>query len=89
MKPGDRKKRWKSTCQIEGCIMLGIATMLICAGGVAGIPLGIFVGFFAFLDFRDAGRGWKMSDKRPPWADEHDAIDIKREKRIKEIDHEL
>ena len=75
--PGDRKQRWKSTCQIEGCIMLGIAAMLVCAGGIAGIPLGIIVGFLAMLDFRDAGRGWKMSDKCPLWADEHDAIDAK------------
>lgn len=85
MKPGDRKKRWRSTCQIEGFIMLAIAAMLVVAGGKAGIPLGLFVGFFAMLDFRDAGRGWKMSDKRPPWADEHDAIDARREKRLKEI----
>ncbi len=80
MRPGDRKKRWRSTCQLEGCIMLSIAAMLICAGGIAGILLGLIVGFFAILDFRDAGRGWRMSDKRPPWADEHDAIDAKRDK---------
>ncbi len=80
MKPGDRKQRWRSTCQIEGFIMLAIAGMFVCAGGIAGIPLGIIIGFFALLDFRDAGRGWKMSDKRPPWADEHDAIDNRRKR---------
>ena len=76
-KPGDRRKRWKSTCQIEGCIMLGIAMMLFVAGGITGTGLGIIVAMLAMLDFRDSRRGWKMSNKRPPWADEHDAIDTK------------
>ena len=85
MRTGDRKQRWKSTCQIEGFIMLGIAAMLFSAGGASGITLGSIVGFVALCDFRSASRGWKMSDKRPPWADKHDALDTKLKKRIKEI----
>jgi hypothetical protein len=57
--------------------MLGIATMLICAGGIAGLGLGALIAMFAMMEFRDAQRGWKVSNKRPPWADRHDAIDNK------------
>lgn len=59
--------------------MLGIAILLICAGGKAGLGLGALVAMFGLMDFRDAKRGWKMKDERPPWADKHDAIDAKWE----------
>lgn len=82
-KSDNRKQRWQSSCIASGMILIGFAVMLIMAGGKGGLALGVGVIFLAMLDFRDAKRGWKMSDKRPPWADKHDAIDAKYKKKYK------
>lgn len=83
-KPGNRKQRWQSSYNTSGFIFMIIAVGLFMAGGTAGVPLALIVLILAFMDFRDAKRGWKMLDKRPPWADRHDAIDKKWEKKKNE-----
>ena len=76
-RPGDRRKRWNESCAIGGTITLFIGLMLICTGCIAGYILGSIGIACALLDFRDVKIGWKMKEERPPWADEHDAIDRK------------
>jgi len=81
MRPGDRKQRWQSTCTIEGIILFLIGLFFAYSGLMAPrngwivllIALGALWG--SMKSFTDAKRGWKMTDKRPPWADRHDAID--------------
>ncbi len=77
-KPGDRRKVWRSTCNSEGSIMFFISLMWFSTMCPIGAVLGIIGLICSFSYFQDAKRGWKMNDKRPPWADEHDAIDKKR-----------
>ncbi len=80
-RPGDRKKVWKQTCMIEGFIMVLIGVFFASTNCLAGYIIGGVIASFGLWDFKDAKAGWKMSDKRPPWADKHDAITKKwREK---------
>ena len=76
-KPGDRKKVWRETCNIEGGILflIGIAFMsTMCTAGIVWGGICIFTSAWCF---RDAKNGPPFSEKRPPWADRHDAIDKK------------
>jgi len=83
MRPGDRRQRWQSTCNIEGTIILLIGAFF-CYAGLTATKGGWIVLLFggicilcAVCDFCDASRGWRMVNDRPPWADEHDLIDLK------------
>ena len=76
MKPGDRRKRWNEAHTIGGGIMMFIGAAFIFAGitNTASIwgTLALFIWggiciFCAFLDFRDAKRGWEMRDEVPPY----------------------
>jgi len=71
---GDRMKRWQSTCEVQGVLMICIG-MLFCTLGDAGIVWGAICILVGLLDLRSATTGWRMSKRRPPWADVHDAID--------------
>lgn len=67
MRPGDRKERWKESCNGSGMIFLAGAFILII--GVQGQAVFILVMALlagAFLEFRDGKRGWKISYKLPP-----------------------
>ncbi len=72
VRPGDRRQRWQSSCNASGMIMLAISGFFIAAGITADkggwivITLGIVGVFFAFWDFTDAKRGWKMRYDLPP-----------------------
>lgn len=71
-RPGDRRQRWQSSCNMSGMIMLLISGFFIVAGVTADkggwivIILGTIGVFFAFWDFIDAKRGWKMRYDLPP-----------------------
>lgn len=64
-RPGDRRQRWKQSCGASGGIMIFIALMLFLAGG-AGYVLGSIAVVFAFRDFLDMQRGWKIRYDLPP-----------------------
>ena len=87
MTPGDRPERWKSTCNIQGTIMVFIGALFV-TGGPVGILLGLGAWYIAYLDFRDARCGWKMTDNRPPWADRFDARDRKLDEELARIEKE-
>lgn len=73
-RPGDRRKHWNSSCTTSGIILLLIGAFFCTAGGM-GYVMGLGAFWAAYMEFRDRGRGWPISDKRPQWADRHDAID--------------
>lgn len=80
MRPGDRKQRWESSCNIGGAIMLFIGGFFI-LGGITATKGGTFCYVWgaaciicAMFDFRSAYRGWKIKYEHPPWADKHDMI---------------
>ncbi len=88
MKPGDRRKRWNRSSVISAFILsiFGIfvltsinwekgALAIICAFIFGCVPL-----FCAGLEVRDRIFGWKISEKRPPWADKMDAIERRHKK---------
>lgn len=71
-KPGDRKKRWKQTHNENGLIFAAMGTAAaLGVEGTHGIVIAIFMYLMAFLDIRDAKRGWKISYDLPPWAERH------------------
>ena len=64
---GDRKRRWKSSCVATGCFMLGFATVIaFSATDYKGLLIACVVAIPAFIEFRSAHRGWKISYKLPP-----------------------
>lgn len=73
-RPRDRRQRWNESHSIGALMFFAIGTFYT-AGGVylfGAIAYMLFV--FEILDIK---RGWKISDKRPPWADSVDAINEK------------
>ena len=85
MRPGDRRQRWESTCNIQGTIGVIIGLCFIWAGGYA-IIWGAICILVGILDLRDAKRGWKLTDKRPPWADRFDARDARLDEELRRIE---
>lgn len=87
-RPGDRRQRWNESCGASAFICFAIAGFFICAAitskGTTGIAIvggmGLVMILLGMMDLLDLKNGWKMSDKRPPWADRHDAIDFKWKK---------
>ena len=77
-RPGNRRKYWNLSCE------LAIFQHLFCAvvfwflfggsfgKGVAGICI-----FMAVHSIYERVAGWKLSNKRPPWADRAESIDRK------------
>jgi hypothetical protein len=64
MKPGDRRQRWNSTCNIE--IFIGFIIFL--AGITGGFwPGAIIGGIVLYLALRDRKNGWKVSYRVPSW----------------------
>lgn len=86
-RPGDRRQRWNESCGMSAFICFVIAGFFICAGitskgsgtYIAG-GMGLIMLLLGMLDLLDLKNGWKMSNKRPSWADRHDAIDRKWKK---------
>lgn len=82
-RPGNRRQRWQESHNISGSILFLIGSMWILAGITATngawicFAFGGLILLSALFDFRSAQRGWPLLDKRPAWADRHDAIDIK------------
>ena len=67
-KRGDRKRRWKSACGIEGIIFLFIgAGCFIDSNGGAKV-LGCIFLFMAYQAFLSRKRGWKINYKIPDRA---------------------
>jgi beta-lactamase superfamily II metal-dependent hydrolase len=63
--------------------MLFIGGAFICNGGWGASICGAICILGSAVSFLDAGRGWKMKDTRPPWADKHDEINRRGEERLK------
>lgn len=72
--PGDRRKHWNSSCTASGTILFLIGCFFCIAGGI-GYVMGLGAFWASYMEFRDRGRGWSISNKQPSWADRHDAID--------------
>lgn len=76
-KPGDRRQRWNEACGIGAFVLISMGSFLL----IDGIYIGaLFMFFMAGLELRDAKKGWKLKEERPPWADRHDFIDRHRRK---------
>lgn len=94
MRPGDRRKRWNESCGMSAFICFAIAGFFICAGitstggGFTIGGMGLIMLLLGIGDLLDLKNGWKMSNKRPPWADKHDAIDRKRDIAISKLKQE-
>jgi len=76
MRPGDRRQRWRQSCNISGVVFLGFAALTVF--GVDPPAQYYMAGFFLFMaawDFMDAGRGWRIKEGRPPWADRIEATE--------------
>ena len=67
MRPGDRKQRWKSNCEIEAIlfVVFGCAFM---GAGTGGNAIMAVMFLCAFLALRDSKRGWKIRYDIPPHA---------------------
>ncbi len=76
MRPGDRRQRWNQSFGISGAIFLGFAAFTFF--GVDPPAQYYMIGFFllmAVLDFVDIGKGWRVKEGRPPWADRFEATE--------------
>ena len=67
MKAGDRRQRWKSSCEVEAIlfVVFGCAFM---GAGTGGNAIMMVMFFCAFLAFRDSKRGWKIRYDIPSHA---------------------
>lgn len=67
MRPGDRKKRWRQSCDAEAgmLILFGIGFLVLSGFSRAGCIMFCFGLFGAYLALRDAKRGWKINYTLP------------------------
>ena len=83
-RPGDRRRRWNLGCSLEITQHLTLALLFgFGINGVVGFGLSAICLLMAIHSCFELKNGWKMSDKRPPWADRHDAIDNRLREKLR------
>ena len=67
-RPGDRKRRWKQSCDAEAGIFIvfGIGFLVLSGFSRGGFIMLLFNFFMVYLCLRDAKRGWKIRYDLPP-----------------------
>ncbi len=85
MRPGDRRERWKSSCNTSCVIFLLFAAgFIFLVEGNVGLIVAAVFGVMALLEFRDSQRGWRIRYDIPRRAQERaDRGDIMAQTAIK------